>query len=102
MGLFGSGGFKKFGGRKVSRDTKRLAKKLMRGKGSNFANVGSRKQRKRAAVEQVYSMKRDQKFDTGRLSQQNADKEITALRKAKRGGSVYKGYARGGQLGQYD
>jgi len=57
-----------FGGRAVSKQTKRAARKLMRGKtnqGGDFERQtkgASRKQRKRAAVATVYASKRQAKF----------------------------------------
>ncbi len=68
--MFGTGGLKKFGGRKVSRQTRKAARKLMRGKskvGGDYSRNTkgmSRRERKREAVAQVYDAKRMGKFGT--------------------------------------
>ena len=57
-----------FGGRKVSKQTRKAARKLMRGKsteGGNFSRSTkgmSRRDRKREAVASVYTSKRQAKF----------------------------------------
>ena len=66
--MFRRGGLKKFGGRKVSRQTKKAARKLMRGKskvGGTYSRQTqgmSRKQKKREAIATIYDMKRMGKF----------------------------------------
>lgn len=73
--MFKRGGLKKFGGRRVSKQTRKAARKLMRGKSkvggtySRQTQEMSRKQRKRQAVAQVYDMKRMGKFGDDHKSQ---------------------------------
>ena len=73
--MFKRGGLKKFGGRRVSKQTRRAARKLMRGQskvGGTYSRQTqglSRKQRKRQAVAQIYDMKRMGKFGDDHQSQ---------------------------------
>jgi len=73
--MFKRGGLKKFGGRRVSKQTRKAARKLMRGQakvGGTYSRQTqglSRKQRKRQAVAQVYDMKRMGKFGNDHQSQ---------------------------------
>ena len=79
--------YKKYGGRTVSKDTRKLARKLMRGKSGEVKLTGSRKQRKRQAVREVYAMKKNAKFGNPENKAQGGS-ELAMLKSYKHGGFI--------------
>jgi hypothetical protein len=79
--------YKKYGGRTVSKDTRKLARKLVRGKSGEVKLTGSRKQRKRAAVREVYAMKKNAKFGNNGNKTQGGN-ELAMLKSYKSGGLI--------------
>ena len=78
---------KKYGGRLISKDTRGLAKKLMRGKSGEVKLTGSRRERKREAVREVYAMKKNEKYGNNHSKAQGAS-ELSMLRDYKKGGVI--------------
>lgn len=83
--------YKKYGGRTVSKETRKLARKLVKGKSGEFnasgGNTGTRKQRKKQAVQEVYAMKKDAKFGN-RGNKTQGSNELAMLKSYKHGGFI--------------